>query len=111
MAKQAILLAEREYDGISETGFRDMVMNYFGMDLYEVVYAISKERIAKRVVAALAPRISAMARSGNKYAISIFEESSSYISEVMNSKSKVLGSSGRYSVLGGTMLAGDYDQI
>ncbi|PYB69099.1 N-acetylglucosamine kinase [Thermoplasma sp. Kam2015] len=110
MAKQAILLAEREYDGISETGFRDIVMSYFGMDLYEVVYAISKERIAKRVVAALAPHISAMARSGNKYANSIFEESSSYISEVMNSKSKALGGSGRYSVLGGTMLAGDFYQ-
>ncbi|WP_297026760.1 N-acetylglucosamine kinase [Thermoplasma sp.] len=108
MAKQAILLAEREYDGIADTGFKEMVTRYFGMDLYEAVYAISKERIAKRVVAALAPHVSAIARAGNVYAMSIFEESSSYIAELLKAKSRILGGSGRYSVLGGTMLSGDF---
>ncbi|CAC11269.1 xylulose kinase related protein [Thermoplasma acidophilum] len=108
MAKQAILFAEREHDGIAETGFLDVVRRYFGMDLYETVYAISKEKIAKRVVAALAPQVSAMARSGNRYAISIFEESSSYIADLLNAKSRIFGRSGKYSVLGGTMLAGDF---
>ncbi|BAB59341.1 hypothetical protein [Thermoplasma volcanium GSS1] len=108
MAKEALIYAEREKDGIIEAGIADKAETYFNLDLYEVVYKIMKGTIPKRTVAAFSPIISELAVEGNKYAISIFEEASNYIADLINAKSGIFSGKAIFSVLGGTMLAGRF---
>lgn len=108
ISKKALNTATMEFDGLLKQKLlvRE-VESYFGGDFPDAIAGIEQTR-NKRVVSGFAPYVSKLARAGYEEALDIFKESSDYIACMIRSILPEFKAPPKISIIGGTMLAGDF---
>lgn len=107
MAKRALNLATQEEDGLfEEKRLVSEVEDYFGNEFREAIAYVDRNQ-DKAFIAGFAPRISKLAYEGYGRAKQVLEESSQYVSSMINSLKKQFSSTPLISLIGGTMQAGN----
>ncbi len=108
IAKHALNMATKEFDNIIEEKYLVVASEkYFHKNFRDLISEVEQKH-DKTYVAGFAPYVSEMASKGNKIALDIFNSSAEYISSIVNSVSGYFSKNPRISVVGGTVLAGQF---
>ncbi len=108
IARRALNTATMEFDGmLKQKLLVREVESYFGNNFQDAIAGIEQTR-NKRLVSGFAPAVSKLARGGYEEAIYIFDEASDYIARMIESILPEFTTTPEISVIGGTMMAGDF---
>lgn len=108
IAKRALNMATKEFDNIIEEKYLVAASEkYFHKNFRDLISEVEQKH-DKTNVAGFAPYVSEMASKNNKIALDIFNDSAEYISSIVNSVSGYFSKTPRISIVGGTILAGQF---
>ena len=108
MVKRAIQMSMINIDTESKNVIGHKLESHFNSSTRELVWLLESRKISKTDLATFAPILSKMAKKGDKFALSIFEEAANYISHILNKLLQSFNSSPKIALIGGTMMAGDF---
>ena len=108
IARKALNTATMEFDGLFEKkSFVKEVEKYFDSRFKDAI-SLAETKYDKRFIAGFAPRVAKLAFEGYDPAVSILEESAEYISSLVRSLLQEFPEPPRISLVGGTMMAGNF---
>ncbi len=108
IAKRALNIATKEFDNIIEEKYMiETSERYFHKNFRDVISELEQKH-DKTNVAGFAPYVSEMASKNNRIALNIFNDSAEYISSIVNSIKRHFSKNPRISLVGGTVLAGQF---
>ncbi len=108
IAKRGLNLATKEFDGILKQRLLSKeVEDYFNCGFRDAI-SLAETKTDKRFISGFAPSVTKLASHGYLPAISIMEESAEYVSSLINSLVSKFSGSPRISIVGGTMMAGNF---